>query len=166
MGQLVLPTSDVRDSYLRGERDVCREEGISDAFLDAAAADFDAFANERRAVRKLWGVPVTELWFVDGDEYIGTVVVRHELTHALLQSGGHLGFHVVPSMRGRGHGKRMLAQAITFCGTLGFAALLLTCEESNLASRRVIQASGGALEAVEAGEARYWISLSPTVPRA
>jgi predicted acetyltransferase len=67
----------------------------------------------------LWGVPVTEFWFVEGDEYIGTVVVRHQLNDALAESGGHLGYHVVPGLRRRGHGTHMLAGAIRFCAVNG-----------------------------------------------
>jgi predicted acetyltransferase len=158
--RLVLPTSSVLHSYLSGERALCREEGISAAHLDEAAADFDAFVRHRRAVRRLWGVPVTELWFVEDEEYIGTVVVRHQLTPELAESGGHVGFHVVPKSRRRGHGTRMLAEAIGFCRHRGIADLLLTCDEGNTASRRVIEANGGALERVAAGEARYWIRLA------
>jgi predicted acetyltransferase len=154
---LALPTSEVKDSYLRGEREVCSDEGTSDAHLDEAAADFDAFVRHRRAARELWGVPVTELWFTEGDKYIGTVVVRHQLTEALLQSGGHLGYHVVPRLRRRGHGTRMLAAAISFCAERGVTDLLITCDEDNVGSRRVIEANGGALERVARGEARYWI---------
>lgn len=157
MARLVPPTSSVKHSYLRGEREVCREEGIPDAHLDAAAADFAAFVRNRRAARRLWGVPISELWYVEGDEYIGTVVVRHELTEELTESGGHLGYHVVPGMRNRGHGTRMLAAAIEFCRQRDMAALLLTCDEGNIASRRVIEANGGALERVAGGEARYWV---------
>jgi predicted acetyltransferase len=142
---------------LRGERDVCREEGLSETHLDEAAADFEAFVRDRRAERQLWGVPVTELWFVDGEEYIGTVVVRHELTQELLESGGHVGFHVVPHLRRQGHGTRMLGAAIGFCHSRGIESLLITCAEDNVGSRRVIESNGGALERVAGGEARYWI---------
>ena len=138
---------------------------MSDAHLDQAAADFDAFVHKRRAVRMLWGVPVTELWFVEGDEYIGTVVVRHQLTDALAESGGHLGYHVVPGLRRRGYGTRMLAAAISFCAERGIAELLITCDEGNIASRRTIEANGGALERVAGGEARYWIT-APKDPAA
>jgi predicted acetyltransferase len=154
---LVLPTSSVQHSYLRGEREVCSEEGISDAHLDEAAEDFSEFVRKRREVRQLWGVRVTELWFVQGDEYIGTVVIRHELTQELSESGGHVGFHVVPRLRRRGYGARMLGEAIRFCHERGITALLLTCDEDNLASRRVIEANGAALERVAGGQARYWI---------
>jgi predicted acetyltransferase len=158
--RLGLPTSSVKDSYLRGEREICRDEGMSDAHLDDAEADFDAFVRNRRAARQLWGVPVTELWFVEGDEYIGTVVVRHRLTDALAESGGHLGYHVVPELRRRGHGTRMLAAAVRFCAERGVTELLITCDEDNIASRRMIEANGGALERVAGGEARYWIGSS------
>jgi predicted acetyltransferase len=161
---LGLPTVAVKDSYLRGEREMCCEEGVSDEHLEEAAADFDAFVRNRRAIRELWGVPVTELWFVEGSEYIGTVVVRHRLTEELAESGGHLGYHVVPGFRRRGHGTRMLAAAISFCAGRGVTELLITCDENNLASRRMIEANGGALERVGGGEARYWIRSA--APRA
>jgi hypothetical protein len=41
-------------------------------------------------------VPVTELWFVEGTDYLGTVIIRHRLTPALEREGGHIGYHVVP----------------------------------------------------------------------
>lgn len=151
------PTSAVERSYLRGERDICKEEGISDEHLEGAAADFDAFVRSRRGLRSGWGVPVTELWFVDGEEYIGTVVVRHHLTEELAQAGGHVGFHVIPELRRRGHGTRMLAAAIDFCQRQGITPLLITSDEGNTASRRVIERNGGVLERVAGGQARYWI---------
>jgi predicted acetyltransferase len=51
----------------------------------------------------------------------------------------------------------MLAEAIRFFQYQGLTELLLTCDEDNVASRRVIEANGGMLERVAAGEARYWI---------
>jgi predicted acetyltransferase len=136
---------------------MCTEEGASDAHLDEAAADFDAFVRRRRAVREMWGVPVTELWFVEGQEYIGTVVVRHQLTKELEESGGHVGYHVVPRLRRRGHGTRMLAAAIGLCRQRGITTVRITCDEDNTASRRMIEANGGVLDDVAGGEARYWV---------
>jgi predicted acetyltransferase len=136
---------------------MCIEEGASDTHLDEAAADFDAFVRRRRAVREMWGVPVTELWFVEGEEYIGTVVVRHQLTKELEESGGHVGYHVVPRLRRRGHGTRMLAAAIGLCRQRGITTIRITCAEDNTASRRMIEANGGVLDDVAGGEARYWV---------
>ena len=57
-------------------------------------------------------VPSTELWWVDGDEYIGRIAVRHRLTPVLLEIGGHIGYDVRPTARRRGHATEMLRQAL------------------------------------------------------
>ena len=151
MPRLVTPTVSVRDSFLAGERAAFAHEGLDDSLLDPAEADFEAFAASRRRPRKQWGVPVTELWFVDGDSYIGAVIIRHRLTAELRKNGGHIGFHVVPSERRRGHAKQMLAQALDRCRALGLSNVLITCDVGNTASRRVIEANGGVLRGTQEG---------------
>jgi predicted acetyltransferase len=160
MAHLVLPTASVRDSYIEGEIAAGIEEGAPTAWLEEAATDFASFVDRRRTIRELWGVPVTELWFVDGPEYIGTVIIRHRLTPALAREGGHIGYHVVPRHRRRGHATQMLAQAKPVCQELGLTELLVTCGEHNLGSRRVIEANGGALQRIVDGEAHYRLSTA------
>ncbi len=155
MPRLILPTTAVRTSYIEGETEVAIEEGVPVPWLKDAAADFAAFVGRRRVARILWGVPVTELWFVDGTDYIGTVVIRHRLTPALTRKGGHIGYHVVPRHRRRGHATRMLAEARTYCQRLGLRELHVTCPEDNVGSRRVIEANGGLLRGILDGEAQY-----------
>jgi predicted acetyltransferase len=161
MPRLTLPTTFVRDSYLQGETETAIAEGLPTGWLEeAAAADFAGFVAQRRAVRELWGVPVTELWFVDGADYLGTVLIRHRLTPALERAGGHIGYHVVPGHRRRGHATQMLAQAKLVCRELGLSEILVTCAEHNIGSRRVIEANGGALDRIIDGEALYWLATS------
>jgi predicted acetyltransferase len=160
MAQLVPPTAVVRDSYLAGETEAAIEEGLPTGWLQEAAADFPGFVERRRTVRELWGVPVTELWFVDGSDYLGTVIIRHRLTPALEGAGGHVGYHVVPRHRRRGHATRMLAQALVVCEQLGLRQVLVTCAADNLGSRRVIEANGGVLDGIVDGEARYRLPTS------
>ncbi|MBA2445142.1 MAG: GNAT family N-acetyltransferase, partial [Nocardioidaceae bacterium] len=50
-------------------------------------------------------VSSTTLWWVDGDEYLGRLSIRHRLTRWLLDFGGHIGYAVRPSARGCGHAK-------------------------------------------------------------
>ena len=109
----------------------------------------------------MWDVPVTELWYVDGSCYIGTVMIRHELTPRLRRDGGHIGYHVVPGQRRRGHATAMLAAACAWCRDLGLARVLVTTAADNVASRRVIEANAGVLEGCSDGVLRYWIDLAP-----
>jgi predicted acetyltransferase len=156
---LVFPTVAVRESYLAGERETARDEGADPGWLDGAAADFDGFVTRLRALTHRWGVPVSQLWYVDGATYLGTLVIRHRLTPALARAGGHIGYHVVPAHRRRGHATRMLAEGLTYCVHFELDRVLLTCAESNAGSRRVIEANGGEPDGVAAGELRYWIRL-------
>ena len=161
MGFLVLPTTAVRESYLDGESAMCSEEGADPGWLQQAAVDFDGFVARRSALGQLWDVPVTQLWYVDGAAYIGTVVIRHELTPALARTGGHIGYHVVPPHRRRGHARRMLADALVFCAHFGLDRVLITSDETNIASRRTIEANGGRPDGAVEGELRYWITTPP-----
>jgi predicted acetyltransferase len=160
MPRLIPPTTLVRASYLQGETEAALEEGLPTAWLEEAAADFAGFVQRRRAARTQWGVPVTELWFVDGSDYLGTLIIRHRLTPALERVGGHVGYHVVPSRRRRGHATQMLAQAKPACRQLGLTEILVTCAEGNIASRRVMERNGGVLERIVDGELHYRLSTS------
>jgi predicted acetyltransferase len=156
--RLARPTASVRTSYLAGMRALCAEGGTSPAWLDEAEMDFSGFAAERAAARRAWDVPVTELWYVRERDYIGTVVIRHELTPSLLYDGGNIGYHVVPEHRRRGHATAMLGAACDWCRDGGMSMVLLTCDPENLASRRVIEANGGVLDSAD-DLLRYWIAL-------
>lgn len=156
---LVLPTAAVRDSYLAGERATWEEAGRLPSWLAEAETGFEAFAAGRAQTRTLWGVPTTELWYVSGQEYLGTVMIRHRLTPELQREGGHIGYHVVPAKRRRGYATAMLASALDRCRADNMTEVLVTCHEDNIASRRVIEVNGGKLDTVKDGICSYLIGL-------
>lgn len=157
--RLVWPTTEVRVSYLVGEQADCLLRGTPTEWLGPAGDDFDEFVAVRRGVRTRWGVPSTIFWYVSGEYYLGTLVVRHRLTPELAEVGGHVGYHVVAPWRRQGHATRMLAAGLEECRRLGLDRVLLTCDEDNEPSRRVILANGGVPDGHTRGEDRFWITI-------
>lgn len=105
-------------------------------------------------------------WGVDGDMIVGTVRLRHTLTPALEQFGGHIGYDVRPSQRRRGYGAALLACTLVRVRQFGLTGVLLTCDTDNIGSARVIEKNGGHLlrQTMVDGYpkliSRYWIDLS------
>lgn len=102
-------------------------------------------------------VPATHLWWVEGTTYLGRLSIRHSLTPWLLEFGGHIGYGVRPSARRRGHATAMLAAALPMAHRLGIHRALITCDDTNIASRKVIAACGGVLEDRRGEKLRYWV---------
>ncbi len=102
-------------------------------------------------------VPQTTLWWVDRDEYLGRISIRHRLTLSLRERGGHIGYDVRPSARQRGHATAMLGAALPYARMLGIDPALLICDEGNSASRKVIEVNGGILQDKRDNKLRYWI---------
>ena len=133
----------------------------------ADPAAFAAFAQRLRELalpetRRPEGmVPATTLWWVDGDEYLGRLSIRHELTDVLREFGGHIGYVVRPSARRQGHAGAMLAASLPFARALGIDPALVTCDADNAGSRRVIESGGGVLEDQREDKLRFWVPTSP-----
>jgi predicted acetyltransferase len=108
-------------------------------------------------------VPATILWMADGDEYLGQISLRHELTDLLLTWGGHIGYSVRPSARRRGHATRALQLMLPLCAERGIDPVLVTCDVDNVGSRRTIEKNGGVYEDTREGKLRFWV---PTLDRA
>jgi predicted acetyltransferase len=106
-------------------------------------------------------VPQTTYWWVEGEDYLGRISVRHRLTDFLLDVGGHIGYYVVPSRRRQGHATAMLRAVLPEAHRLGVDPALVTCDDTNLASRKVIEAAGGVLEDRRGVKLRYWVPTSP-----
>jgi predicted acetyltransferase len=105
-------------------------------------------------------VPATELWWAEGDKFIGRIGIRHRLTPALLEMGGNIGYDVRPSARRRGHATAMLAAALVVAREIGIDRALVTCDVDNVGSRAVIERNGGVLEDERAGKLRFWVPTS------
>ena len=105
-------------------------------------------------------VPCTYFWIADGDEFVGYLALRHRLNDWLLEEGGHIGYGVRPSRRREAHATRALALALEEAAALGLDRVLVTADEDNVGSWRVIEAVGGVQEDVRKGKRRYWVETT------
>jgi predicted acetyltransferase len=122
--------------------------------------DRAASAGEENAPRPAGFVPCTTHWWIEGRDYLGRLAIRHRLTAALFERGGHIGYDVRPSARRRGHATATLAAACPLANALGIDPALITCDPTNGASRKVIESNGGVLEDQRGGKLRYWMPTS------
>ena len=139
-------------SYLREKDGAWSDDEAFRAFVDDVRAQ-----RLEDTPRPAGYVPATELWWVDGDEFLGRIGIRHRLTPDLLEMGGHIGYDVRPSARRRGHATAMLRRALTLAREMGIESALLTCDIDNVGSRTVIELNGGVLEDERAGKLRFWV---------
>lgn len=169
MSQLFFPGIEWRETYLSGLKE-CLDEGLPvKVNYDEAAADFLTYVKKIEAKKLGIGLPEgyspeTELWLIDNGEYIGTVKIRHKLNKKLMATEGHMGYYIRPKRRKMGYGKKILKLAVLKAEGLGIRDILLACDETNIGSRRVIEANGGVLEDVVSNgdgkprRLRFWIT--------
>lgn len=96
-------------------------------------------------------------------QIVGRVSIRHTLTPLLFEIGGHVGYAVRPAFRGRGYAVEMLRLSVQRLADLGVDDVLVTGDDDNVASIRVIERSGGILDDIRhvadgvPPKRRYWI---------
>lgn len=105
-------------------------------------------------------VPSLDLWWLDGDEYLGRVSIRTPLTDALRVEGGNIGYDVRPSARGRGHATAMLGASLPHALSLGIDPALLTVQETNPASLAVAERNGARVFERTGTTVRLWLPTS------
>ena len=87
-------------------------------------------------------VHCTYRWIVEDDRFLGSIALRHTLNDWLLDRGGHVGYGLRPTARGRGLAGWALSRTLATARTLGLDRLLLTCHPDNPASARTIETHG------------------------
>lgn len=95
--------------------------------------------------------------FLEG-KIVGRVSLRHQLNDFLIKVGGHIGYGVLPQYRGQGIATQLLQFTVNEAKLMKISPILVTCDESNIASATVIEKCGGKLEDILAGKKRYWIT--------
>ncbi|WP_407310079.1 GNAT family N-acetyltransferase [Desulfosporosinus sp. SB140] len=112
-------------------------------------------------------VPSYTYWLTDMDDQIrGVVRIRTSLNNEFVRKyAGHIGYDISPLSRRKGYGNTLLKLALEKAAMINLDKVLITCNEDNIASQRVIENNGGVFESVIFSEEknkqlrRYWITL-------
>ena len=129
------------------------------AFLDAGSS-MDGTGPMRRT-------PDPMEWLAINAQYADPATVPEGKVQSMqfVCYGGHIGYSVRPDERRRGYASWMLAQGLDYCRSMGLRKVLITCLDTNEASRRTILHAGGVYESTEhepnenENLERYWITL-------
>jgi len=105
---------------------------------------------------------------VSDNKIVGVIDLRHHLGNPVLREwGGHFGYIVRPSERGKGYAKEMVRQNLIKCKELGLHKVMITCNRNNIASERTILANGGVFEneVLVDGEytKRFWVTITESL---
>ena len=169
--RLVIPSEELREEFAAYVEELLEAgEGVPDDMLEVARGGFDAFVRGLRDAAdgrnlKPGLVPWSTYWLMLDGRLLGMSSLRHRLTPALEDRGGHIGYNVRPSERRKGYGTRLLALTLDKARGLGLKRVLITCGSENIGSARVIEKNGGVLANEEASKQdgtlirRYWIDL-------
>ena len=164
--RLVEPSEEWQAAFLEMAAE-CRASG--DTRYVPALNDFPAYlrkiADGRLDAQPEGRVPGTELWLEDSGRIVACIRLRYRLTPALEREGGHVGYDVRPTMRCLGYGTELLRLALPVLREHGISRVLITCDDDNVGSARIIERNGGVLSGKgisdESGKwvRQYWIDL-------
>ncbi len=167
---LTEPSVQYKDSYLAAVRELQGEGKHLDESIRFLSENFPAFVHrslqQKDRVKLVSGrVPNADFWLIDSGEFVGRLNLRYELDADLLKFGGHIGYEVRPSRRKQGYGTRILHLGLEIAKAAGIHKVLVTCDENNIGSKKIIEHNGGQFEnAVHIDgstikKLRYWINV-------
>ena len=105
------------------------------------------------------------------DKIVGTINVRWNLSEAMLQFGGHIGYGIRPTERRKGYNKINLYLGMKEAKKIGLDRVMLDCGVSNIGSDKTLKALGGKLERTEIDPSNgiltnvYWFDVNQTIDK-
>ena len=107
-----------------------------------------------------WMVPQSSYWLYDGDRPVGYGRLRHFLNDSLKETGGHIGYAIRSSERGKGYGNKILALLLDECKKINIDTVQISANTDNIPSNKVIRNNGGVLIRTSMGKNFYNIDLT------
>lgn len=167
--ELVIPDARYLGSYIEAINEY-EENGVKTYYFnDPRKEDIFAKFERYRIGRDLPEnrVPASYFWLVADFKFIGEISIRHQLSESLLKYGGHIGYGIRYTKWNQGYGTIMLHLALQKAKELGLSRVLITCDDDNVGSAKVIEKNNGItfnifennIEGKQIRTRRYWINL-------
>lgn len=160
-----LSADDGRDAYEMLQEIPAEENGFMNGAKGKTYEEYQAWLIRNDKISKGidleywedWMVPQTYFWLYADGVPVAVGKLRHSITDKLRIDGGHIGYAVRPSRRGKGYGKRLLQEICAVAKNMGINELLVTINSDNLPSCGVATSNGFVLKKTENGRCYYWL---------
>lgn len=139
MNKFIKPQEKYFKSFISAIND--SKNNKEDNELNYSVSNFEIFMEE---VLKGWESE-EYYWLVDGERFLGDVVLRKKPSVEQLVIGGNVSYFVSISERNKGYGKMLLGYGIKRAKELELDKIIITCYEDNKYSKRLIEGVGGVL---------------------
>jgi predicted acetyltransferase len=145
---LIEPSSEYKAAFqniVKGYKKA--NENVHYNLYKPALEDFKKFVNNLRDHSKGMNLPkgwvqYSTYWLTsESKEILGIIRIRNEP----LKVYGHIGYDIPPSNRGNGYGTKILKLSLEKVKQMNIKKLLITCDEDNIGSIRIIERNGGEL---------------------
>lgn len=109
-----------------------------EGWLDKLQQDYTRIANEEK-------VPAKTYFLIRSNDnrIVGMINIRLALNEKLKKYGGHIGYSIRPTERGKGYNKINLYLGLKVCQKYGIDKVLMDADKDNLASWKTMEALGG-----------------------
>jgi predicted acetyltransferase len=170
---VLTPMSPGRDVEFEQMLEEFRAAGEIDVYKGQHAVAWQGYPAFYELVSRMksGGYPTPDIvpmdsYFIEAEgRILGELYIRHRLSARLEKIGGHVGYKVRPTQRNRGIATAALRLALQRLRQMGVERALLSCNDTNVASARVIEACGGLrienAEIEQGIERRYWVPTTP-----
>ncbi|MDD4298710.1 MAG: GNAT family N-acetyltransferase [Bacilli bacterium] len=90
-------------------------------------------------------------YLIENDKMIGRIYIhlKPELLPKDKHDGSHISYQIIPSKRNQGYGSKILHLGIEKCHEAGLEEVIVSCNEKNIGSSKIIEKNGGILVSIE-----------------
>ncbi|PID83709.1 GNAT family N-acetyltransferase [Candidatus Gracilibacteria bacterium] len=151
MIHLVIPNTSHKSDYLDCIKKWAEAEKTpispNNFFYGNSYEEFLEYTEKSRMYPEEGRVPATLFFAYDDDVLVGALDLRHHIDHEFLaEIGGHIGYGVAPKYRRKGYATKILAKGLEEAKKLGLKKVLVSCDDENIGSKKVIEKNGGVFE--------------------